>query len=142
MTRLRLHSLVAGLLLTVLLAGRAAGAEAAALSNVKTEWQNLYGAILYQASAQVQNTTGKPLRYVKVKLELFDKAGKRVAEQVGYNLAAEILADDAVPGTLEEKLARVKPIAPGGQDALRLAIDKADIPGPFRTAKLSVVEAR
>ena len=116
--------------------------ELVQLNEVKTEWQNLYGIILYSATAKVENRSSEPVRFVKVKLELFDKDGASVASAEGYNLAAESLGDDSVPGTIEEKLKRVSPIPPGGSDPLRISLEKSDIGKPFRTAVVSIVEIR
>ena len=120
----------------VFLAGPVSAADPIVLEGVKTEWQNLYGAIVYAASATAHNTGTAPVRAVKVRLELFDKDGKRVAQGEGYNLAAESLAE--TPDALD----KVKPIPPGGSDPVRLSLDKADIGHPFRTAKLTVIEVR
>jgi hypothetical protein len=79
---------------------------------------------------------------VKVKLELFNKDGASVASTEGYNLAAETLGDDSVPGTFEEKLSRATPIPPGGSDPVRISLDKGDIGKPFRKAVVSIVEVR
>jgi hypothetical protein len=114
----------------------AQAADPVMLADVKTEWQNLYGAIVYAASATVTNTGSAPVRAVKVRIELFDKDGKPVTQREGYNLSAEAL--DETPGDIDT----VKPIPPGGSDSLRLWIDKTDIPRPFRTAKVTVVEVK
>ena len=122
------------------LVGAAAAADRAVLEDVKTEWQNLYGVIVYSATARAKNASGTPLPYVKVKLVLRDKDGEVVAEKVGYNLAAELLAEEH-GGSREEKLARVKPIPAGGSDVLRLSLEKEEIGKPFRSAELSIVES-
>lgn len=119
-----------------LLAAGAGAADTVKLADVKTEWQNLYGAIVYAASGAIHNTGTTPVRAVKVRVELFDKDGKPVAQREGYNLSAEIL--DEKPADID----KVKPIAAGGTDSLRLWIDKADIPRPFRTAKVTIVDVR
>ena len=135
MTRL---AVVAGALLLV--AGIACAQERAHLEDIKTEWQNAYGAIIYTALANVKNTSAAPITYVTVRVELFDKDGKPVAQRVGYNAGAEILGLDELPGSFEDKLKRVKPIAPGATDLVRISLDKADIGKPFRTAKVELVE--
>lgn len=118
------------------MAGRAAAADNVALEGVKTEWQNLYGAIVYAASGTVRNSGSSPVQAVKIRVELFDKNGQPVAQRDGYNLGAEIL--DEKPGAFD----KVKPIPPGGTDAFRLWLDKTDIGKPFRTAKVTVVEVK
>jgi hypothetical protein len=123
-------------LAVALLATCAAAAEPVSVENPKFEWQNLYGAILYAASATAHNGGDTPVRAVKVRLELYDKDGHLVAQREGYNLAAEVLEDSPA------KLDAVKPIPPGGSDPVRVSIDKSDIGKPFRTAKLVVVEVK
>jgi hypothetical protein len=118
------------------LASCVGAAETVTVENPKFEWQNLYGAILYAASATAHNTGGAPVRAVKVRLELYDKDGHLVAQREAYNLAAEILEETPA------KLDTVKPIPPGGSDPVRVSIDKSEIGKPFRTAKLVVVEVQ
>lgn len=124
------------LVAATVLAGRAHAADTVTLDDVKTEWQNLYGAIVYAASGSLHNRGSTPVRAVKVRVELFDKDGKPVAQREGYNLSAEVL--DEKPADIDN----VKPIPPGGTDNLRLWIDKADIPRPFRTAKVTIVDVK
>jgi hypothetical protein len=130
------------LLALVILSAAAQAQERAQLADVKTEWQNAYGAIIYTALATVKNVSDAPITYTKVKVELFDKNGKPVAERVGYNVGAEILGVEELPGSFEDKLKRVKPIPPGGTDLVRISLDKADIGKPFRSAKVTLVEVR
>jgi len=111
-------------------------ADTIVLENVKTEWQNLYGAIVYAASATAHNTGAAPVKAVKVRLSLYDKDGKLVLERNGFNMGAEQLEEHA------EAIDTVKPIPAGGTDPVRISIDKTDIGKPFRTATLTVVEAK
>src|SRR5262249_45840445 len=113
-------------------AGRGVAADPVVLEGTKTEWQNLYGAIVYAATATAHNTSDAPVRAVKVRLELFDKDGQPVAKREGYNLAAETLIDK--PADID----KVKAIPSGGSDPVRLSLDKAESPRPFRTATLTV----
>ena len=131
----------ASIVILLALLATADAADRAALESVKTEWQNLYGVIVYAATANVKNLSAAPLRFVKVKLVLRDKDGNVVAEKLGYNLAAEALGDDAGADAREKALARVKPIPAAGSDPLRLSLEKEEIGRPFRTAELSIVEA-
>jgi hypothetical protein len=136
--------LLTALLVLSFVVGNAGADERARLDNVKTEWQNAYGAIIYTVLAEVKNVSAAPIRYVKVKVELVDKDGKTVAERVGYNAGAEVL-EVVVEGAAKdpaENLKQVKPIAPGATDLVRISFDKADIGKPFRKANVSVVEVR
>lgn len=126
----------------LLLATAARADERARLENIKAEWQDAYGVIIYTVLANVKNVSDAPIAYVKVKVELFDKDGKSVASRTGYNAEAEILDTEGIGGSLEDKLKLVKPIAPGGTDLFRLSLDKSDIGKPFRTAKVDVIEVR
>lgn len=137
MTRL---AVVTGSLL--LLVGAARAEERARLENIRMEWQNAYGAIIYTVLADVKNVSDAPVVYARVKVALFDKDGKLVVEREGYNAGAEVLEVEGLPGSPEDKLKRVKPIAPGATDLLRLSLDKADIGKPFRTTKVELIEVR
>jgi hypothetical protein len=78
-----------------------------------------------------------------VKVVLSDKNGQPVAERDGYNMAAEILADEQpTEAGVEEKLNKVQPIPAGGTDHFRLSFDKSDIAKPFRAAQVYIVEVR
>jgi len=128
------------LLALLVIAAAAPAEERVRLEDVKTEWQNAYGAIIYTALANVKNVSEAPIAYVKVQVALFDKDGKPVAERTGYNEGAEILGVVELPGSFEDKLKRVKPIPPGGTDLVRISLDKADIGKPFRSAKVTLIE--
>ena len=128
------------LLALLVIAAAATAEERVRLEDVKTEWQNAYGAIIYTALANVTNVSEVPIVYVKVQVALFDKDGKPIAERVGYNEGAEILGVEELPGSFEDKLKRVKPIPPGGADLVRISLDKADIGKPFRSAKVTLIE--
>jgi hypothetical protein len=132
-------------LVIVVLAGSAHAGERARIENVRTEWQNAYGAIIYTVLADVKNVSDAPLQYVKVRVELRDKNGNVVAQRGGYNAGAEILevvVEGADAATPEQRLQQVKPIPPGGTDLIRLSLDKSDIGKPFRTTSLHLVEVR
>ena len=77
-----------------------AAQQRAQLESIKTEWQNAYGAIIYTVLANVKNVSDAPIAYVKVKVQLFDKDGKLVAERAGYNAEAEILDTEGFGGQL------------------------------------------
>lgn len=127
---------IAALIFVLFVPAAALAADVIVLENVKTEWQNLYGVIVYAASATAHNTGTVPVKAVKVRLALYDKDGNLVAERNGFNMAAEQLQEHA------EAVDTVKPIAAGGTDPVRISIDKTDIGKPFRTAKLTVLETK
>jgi len=136
-----MRRLLCGTAVLIALTMAATAAEDARLDNVRKEWQNAYGAIIYTVLADVVNTSDHPLQYVKVKVTLVDKNGVPVAERVGYNVGAERLGDES-PGSFADKLKRVQPIAPHGADLFRLSFDKPEIGKPFRSVSVSVVETR
>ena len=128
-------------LVGLLVAAVAGAAEQARLENVKTEWQNAYGAIVYTVLADVKNVSNGPIQYVKVKVELLDKNGKVVAEREGYNVGAEVLEGEPGAAPAKDALKKVKPIPAGGTDHVRLSLDKEEIRKPFRTTDVVIVEA-
>ena len=127
---------IAVLLVVLLVPAATPAADVVVLENVKTEWQNLYGVIVYAASATAHNKGTAPVKAVKVRLSLYDKDRKLIAERNGFNMAAEALQEHP------DAIASVNPIPAGGSDPVRVWIDKTDIGKPFRTAKLTVVEAK
>ncbi len=135
-----MNRLVALAMALLVFAGSTVAQQRAQLENIKTEWQDAYGAIIYTVLANVKNVSVAPIAYVKVRVQLFDKDGKLVVERAGYNAEAEILDTEGVRGTFEDKVKLVKPITPGGSDLFRLSLDKADIGKPFRTTKVELVE--
>jgi len=106
------------------------------LERGRGEWQNLYGAIVFAATASVHNTGPTPRRAVRLRMELVDAAGKVAASTDSWNGAAERLNDNpqATDG--------VKPIPPGESDPVRLSIDKSEIGRPFQLVRLSIVEVK
>ena len=107
------------------------------VTEITAEWRNLYGVIVYALNARLENAGPAPLRAIRVRLDLVDAHGAVVASRDGYNLGAEALLEE--PATAVDTLPA---IAVGARDPLRLTIDKTDIPRPFATARLTVVDAR
>jgi hypothetical protein len=107
------------------------------VSDLAAEWRNLYGVVVYAVNATLANAGAHPLHAIHVRLDLLDASGAVVASTTGYNLGAETLLDKP-----DIAVASLSPVAPGGRDPLRLTIDKTEIPRPFATARLTVVEAR
>lgn len=105
--------------------------------DVTAEWRNLYGVVVYAVNAQLENGGAAPLRAIRVRVDLLDRENAVVASGQGYNLGAEALLDR--PTTALDSLPA---IAPGGRDPVRLTLDKSEIPRPFTTARLTIVEAR
>jgi hypothetical protein len=114
--------------------GGPAGVQA---TDVTAEWRNLYGVIVYAVNGSLENGGAQPLHAIKVRVDLLDRDGKVVATGQGYNLGAEGLLDQP-----NMALDSFPPVAAGGRDPMRLTIDKSEIPRPFVTTRLTIVEAR
>jgi hypothetical protein len=131
--------------LIIVVAASVQAGERARIENVRTEWQNAYGAIIYTVLADVKNVSDAPLQYVKIRVELRDKNGTVVVQRDGYNAGAEIL-EVVIEGvdaeSPEQRLRQVKPIPAGGSDLVRLSLDKSDIGKPFRTTSVTLVDVR
>src|SRR6266542_2193554 len=70
---------------------RVARAESAAIVEQHGQWEMSYGAVYYRVFGYVENKSSKPIRYVKLQLDLVDANGKAVYSTVGYNQKAEAL---------------------------------------------------
>lgn len=114
-----------------------AAPAAVRVHDVTAEWRNLYGVIVYAVNARLENAATRPSRAIRVRLDLLDAAGAAVASRDGYNLGAEVLLER--PATALDTLPA---IAAGASDRLRLTIDKTDIPRPFASARLTVIDVR
>ena len=132
----------------------AAGAAAPAdvvIAEQKAAWEISYGAVYYRVVGQVQNKSQKPVKSVKLQLDLLDKDGKSVYTFTGYNQKAEALgevegegSDTMVKTPLEEKLKKIEAIKPGEKDLFRLGVSKDDIPKnpKFKSYSLKIVEVK
>src|SRR2546430_11441245 len=87
----------------------AAGPDAEVLEH-RGRWESGYGAQFYNVVGRLRNTSGHPLRYVKLRIEALDAHGKVVASTETYNESAEALA---VPDLA------AKPLLPSGQAKTR-----------------------
>ena len=141
------------LIVALSLASRAFAADAAAMGQHKGMWEMAYGDVYYRVVGDVENKSAKPLKYVKLQIDLLDKDGKVVKTLEGYNQKAEFLAGvDATEGIdtgeaaepFEKKLARVEAIPAGGKDSFRIGIGKNDIPKKpkFTAYKVRIVETK
>jgi hypothetical protein len=99
----------------------------------------------------VQNKSQKPLKYVKLELQLVDGNGKALYTTTGYNQKAEVLgevegegAETLKPMSLEEKLKKIEALKPGEKDLFRMGVSKDDIPKKpkFKSYRLKIVEAK
>lgn len=106
-------------------------------TDLTAEWRNLYGVVVYAVNASLANDGSAPLHAIRVRVDLLDAQGGAVASATGYNLGAEALLQR--PDT---ELATLPAVAAQGRDPLRLTIDKAEIPRPFTSTRLTILDAR
>jgi hypothetical protein len=152
MTHRNLAGVIAvGFWLAVASAAPADAADAATIAEQHGQWEMSYGAVYYRVFGYVQNNSSKPIKYVKLKLDLVDAAGKSVTSMVGYNQKAEALgivegegADTLTKISPEEALKKIAPLKPGEKDLFRMGIGKDDIPKKpkFKSYQLKIVEMK
>lgn len=93
-------------------------------------------------NGRLENTSGRPLQYVKLQFELLSEDGVVVFRDHGYNRKAEALREEAYESgqkTLTEMA--VEPIGVGAQDDFRFIFFRSDIP-EFHAYRIRVIEAR
>jgi len=131
-----------GLALALLLLAapaRATGAPGARVLEHKGRWESGYGATFYNVVGRLKNTSGHPLRYVKLRIEAVDAHGKVVARTETYNESAEALA---VPDLNPKELlasGKVKPLAADAEERFRGSFLKEETP-PFEDYRVKVIE--
>jgi hypothetical protein len=127
-------------LLALLLASGAAAAGAGAeVLEHKGRWESGYGATFYNVVGRLKNTSGHPLRYVKLRIEALDEHGKVVASTETYNESAEALA---VPDLDPKQLlasGKVKPLGTDAEERFRGSFLKEETP-PFTDYRVKVLE--
>jgi hypothetical protein len=128
-----------GAILLVLLAAGAAAAGGADVLEHHGRWESGYGAKFYNVVVRLKNTSGNPLRYVKLRVDAVDEKGKVVASTDTYNENAEALA---VPDLDPKELlatGKVKPIPTGAEERFRASFLAEETP-PFKDYRVTVVE--
>jgi hypothetical protein len=128
----------AAILVVLLLAACRSGPQAEVLEH-HGRWESGYGAKFYNVVGRLKNTSGHPLRFVKVRIDAVDAGGKVVASTETYNESAEALA---VPDLDPQELLRsgkVKPLAAGGEERFRGSFLKDETP-PFTDYRVTVVD--
>jgi hypothetical protein len=93
-------------------------------------------------SGQLENTSGKPLTYVKLRFELLGEDEIVVSRDYGYNRKAEALREEAYE-TGQKALADmgIEEIGVGTQDGFRFFFFKGEVP-EFRSYRIRVLETR
>jgi hypothetical protein len=119
-------------------AGPAFGADAEILEH-KGKWESGYGSTWYNVVGRLKNTSGHALKFVKLRIEAVDDAGKVVASTDTYNESAEVLTvPEANPQDLLAK-GKVKPLAAGAEERFRGSFLKDETP-PFKDYRVTVRE--
>lgn len=140
-----------GIGIALLAATPARAADPIAFVEQHAQWEISYGAVYFRAFGTLQNKSSKPVKYVKLTLDLIDASGKSVYQFVGYNQKAESLgeveglgADTTQKLSMEEKLKKIEPLKPGEKDLYRLGVSKDDIPKKpkFKTISVKIVEVK
>ncbi len=103
-------------------------------------WESGYGSTWYNVVGRLRNTSGHAVRYVKLRIDAVDDAGKVVASTDTYNESAEALG---VPDLDAKELlasGKVKPLAAGTEERFRGSFLKDETPA-FADYRVTVVEA-
>jgi hypothetical protein len=117
-----------------------AGAADAEVLEQKGRWESGYGSTWYNVVGRLKNTSGHPVRWVKLRIEALNDAGKPVASTDTYNESAEVLTvPEANPQDLLAK-GKVKPLAADAEERFRGSFLKDETP-PFKDCRVTVVEA-
>ena len=137
MTRVRTAAL-AGILLLGTVA--AAGDLPVRVLESHGRWESSYGEHFYNVVGKLRNDGTKPLRWVKLRVDAVDMAGKVVASTETYNESAGALAVPDLSAAEKDALRpKLKPLAPGAEEAFRAGFLRDETP-PFETHKVTVVE--
>jgi len=119
-------------------AGPVLGADAEILEH-KGKWESGYGSTWYNVVGRLKNTSGHTLKFVKLRIDAVDDAGKVVASTDTYNESAEVLTvPEANPQDLLAK-GKVKPLAADAEERFRGSFLKDETP-PFKDYRVTVRE--
>jgi hypothetical protein len=102
-------------------------------------WESGYGAKFYNVVGRLRNTSGHQLRYVRLRIDALDAAGKVVASTDAYNESAEALAVPDVSATELLAKGKVKPLASGAEERFRASFLAEETP-PFKDYRVTVTE--
>ena len=103
-------------------------------------WESSYGEHFYNVVGKLRNDGPKALRWVKLRVDAIDKAGKVVASTETYNESAGALAVPDISQADKDALRpKLKPLAPGAEEAFRAGFLRDETP-PFETHRVTVVE--
>jgi hypothetical protein len=135
---MRAASALVAVVLGVAWTAAAHAADAQVLEH-KGRWESGYGSTWYNVVGRLKNTSGHDLRWVKLRIDAVDAAGKVVASTDTYNESAEVLTvPEANPQDLLAK-GKVKPLATDTEERFRGSFLKEETP-PFTDYRVTVVE--
>lgn len=100
------------------------------------------GEPFFLITGQLENTSGKPLIYIKFQFELLSDDGVVLHRDYGYNRKAEALREEEYESG-KKSLAEMKidPVAAGAQDGLRFFFFKDEIP-EFHSYRVRFLESK
>ncbi len=100
------------------------------------------GEPFFLIAGQLENTSGKPLTYIKLQFELLNKDGVVVHRDHGYNRKAEALREeDYENGKKSLVEMNIEPITAGARDGLRFFFFKDEVP-EFHSYRIRVLESQ
>jgi hypothetical protein len=102
-------------------------------------WESGYGAQFYNVVGRLRNTSGHPLRWVKLRIDALDARGKVVASTQTYNESAEALAVPELSAADLLASGKVKPLAAGAEERFRGSFLKEETP-PFTDYRVTVID--
>jgi hypothetical protein len=103
-------------------------------------WESSYGEHFYNVVGKLRNDGPNALRWVKLRVDAVDKAGKVVASTETFNESAGALAVPELSAAEKDALRpKLKPLAPGAEEAFRAGFLRDETP-PFETHRVTVVE--
>lgn len=121
-------------------AGAAAGDAPVRVLESHGRWESSYGEHFYNVVGKLRNDGPKALRWVRLRIDAVDKAGKVVASAETYNESAGALAvPDIGPAEKDALRPKLKPLPAGAEEAFRAGFLRDETP-PFETHTVTVVE--
>lgn len=126
----------------VLLAAAVAGAGAEGIRVVEDagKWESGYGVDFYNVVGALEIADGTPRRFVKLRVEAFDAAGKVVATEHAWNETAEALSAPDANADALVAAGKVTPVVPGRRQRFRASFLKDEHP-TIASHRVTVVEA-
>lgn len=130
---------------TIVILALLAGVAAADPSGVRItgdtgRWESGYGVKFYNVVGTLEVTDGTPRRFVKVRVEALDDAGKVVATETAYNETAEALSAPGADADALIAAGKVTPVVPGKPQRFRTSFLEDEHPTVARH-RISVAEA-